>query len=204
MTKFIQLDDQFSVKISDEPCLEYYNIMLKAGTDDHNALKDNYREHYLKKSTYYFLVYDGDTPFVIWFVTKLDNGTARVFERTYRDRDANKWAMNWEYEKKLSRVIVNIYDNHPEIKEELGVHTVFFTRNYKLNNDAKKYKEISIERILGQGDNTSFIMSEKLYIYHGVPQRFYINGDSSFLNELEEFTDHSKKLHVRKQWRRHG
>jgi hypothetical protein len=77
--------------------------------------------------------------------------------------------------------IMGFYKKHPKFHRSYGVDTIFMTRNYTPN------ARDSFETALRRWGMSYYVPQPIPRIFHKVPQKFFVWGDTEFLSALEPY-----------------
>ena len=173
--------DDTKLVVFDEPIPEYWDLLLQAATENNNKLRNNYRENILKDHLFMTIYYVDDKPAEMFgLMHTSDMGrSARGFNRLYK---APEFRTVHTYRKDLTNYynrvlhgtkIFNFYRHFPQYIEAHNIDTIFFTRNFRSHRN-----DMHLADRLRDEWKTNFIPYDGVYLFKGVPQKFYYDGPS--------------------------
>lgn len=176
MLETIVYNENLKVVVFDEPVEEYYEIMLEAAADDHRLSK-NYRKDILASMEFMCVWILNESPLLIYGLQRdkdLPQNVARAFSRFFIVKDARSHLakMNRPYVEKA----LNFFNEHPQFHENLGIDTLFFTRNVHGKNQERFFTR-TLQKY-------GFNLLEEIKLYKGEHQRFFVSGDRTFVTML--------------------
>lgn len=176
MIEKIIYNDNLHVIVFDEPIPEYYEIVLKAASDNHKLSK-NYKTNILKNMEFMCVWILNEAPLLIYGLQRdkdLPQNVARAFSRFFIVKDArsNLAKMNQPYVQKA----LNFFNEQPQFHENLGIDTLFFTRNVHGKNQERFFTR-TLQKY-------GFNLLEEIKLYKGEHQRFFVSGDRTFVTML--------------------
>jgi len=172
--------------VFDKPFKEYYQLALIAATSL-DRLANNYRRPPHQGKEFMTLVTANGQP-VFMFGTEKDPGLpsniARGFVRTFMDPNIRAVDLGTGIGS-YTEFFKYFYNLYPLYHERLGIDTIFITRNYRISTR----QERGLERYFKP---MNFIKYPEPLVYNGVPQWFFVNGDSTFCQFLPKYIESSE------------
>ncbi len=177
-------DYNYKMKIFDEPHDDYYSIMLKAASGNHE-LTPNYRKNLINDHLFMCMLYYKNIPcalFGLYQDKDLPKNVARCFHRYYT---IPEWRVKHEFTNKSKKGLkkstnwnpcLSFYNDYPEYHTDRGIDTLFFTRNVK-GRASEKYLTLQMKPY-------QFKKLEYPLMYKDTLQWFWVQGDSSFTTLL--------------------
>jgi len=177
-----QYQGDTKIVIFNEPIPEYWDLLVQAGTERNNKLRDNYRENIFKNHLFMTIYYVDDIPaqmFGLYHTSDMGKA-ARGFNRMYK---APQFRNVDTYYKKLTDYhnnilggdkVLNFYRDFPQYQKMFDIDTIFFTRNFRGHRN-----DLHLADRLKNEWNTNFIPYDGIYIYNHVPQKFFYDGPST-------------------------
>lgn len=180
MIDLITYNEDFKIKIFDEPYGDYYSIMLKAASDDHR-LAPNYKTNLIHNHLFMCILYYKNIPSVLFGLyqdKELPKNVARCFNRYYTIPEwRTKHAIT---DKGLIRtgrnLCLSFYNDYSQYHISHGIDTLFFTRNVN-GSSSEKFLTKKMETL-------QFKKLEHPLNYKNTLQWFWVQGDSSFTTRL--------------------
>lgn len=176
MLETIKYSDNLEVIVFNEPIPEYYDIMLEAASDDHRLSK-NYGKDILSKMEFMCIWMLNKQPLLIYGLQKdkdLPSNVARAFSRFFIVKNARSYLAGFN-RPHVERAL-NFFNEHPRFHENLGIDTLFFTRNVHGKNQEKFFTR-TLQKY-------GFDLINEIKLYKGEHQRFFVSGDRTFVTML--------------------
>lgn len=181
----MKIDDiNHQIIVFDEPIQEYYDLALLAASTD-GPLAKNYRKpiHYEKE--FMTLITIEKEP-AIMFGTERDNmlpnNVARGFVRTFVNP---KFRVQYSNLNSYRNTYNGFYNLFPQYHQNLGINTIFITRNFK----SFKRREKVLEEKLNALD---WIKYPEPVMYNNCLQWVFVFGDPSFCDKLPKHSEFSE------------
>lgn len=171
MIDVIEYEDGLTCTVFNEPFEDYYKIILDSNLDNHRLAK-NYQRDILKEMEFMCL-WKNDEKVLMYGLQRGDNlpsNVARVFSRFYipeSNRDTR--ALN---HKQLKHVM-SFYNDHPQYHTNLGIDTLFFTREVHGNK-----QDVLITKLV---EKNGYKKLEEPRYYRKTLQHFYVLGNTNFV-----------------------
>lgn len=163
----------------------YDELMSTAIAEQWHRLSRNYNNDILTKSLFMVLLAHDNEPLCMFGTQSTEwPGVARGFYRFYRSPFARAYSYKQECSQQLydhahDIPVLQFYNTHKLILSSYNINTVFTTRNY-----VNKTRDKTFGKRMSEEWGTGFVEHPDIRMYHGTPQRFYVNGDDSFLFDL--------------------